>query len=127
MKKETVLLIVEDNAYELENYLLLTRKAGYVSFGVGNTQAARHFLESRCIDVLLCDVFLSEKEADGLVLIKEAVQLQPQIIPIVMSSHPDICIYQQAMKNGALFALKKPLINTDEIAIAVRAAKEKLR
>jgi len=42
-----------------------------------------------------------------------------------MSSHPDINIYQQAINNGALFALKKPLVNADEIEIAVRAAKEK--
>lgn len=125
MKKEEVLLIVEDNAYELENYLLLGRKAGFACFGVGNIQAAKYFLESRRIDVLLSDIFLSDKEADGLSVVKEAIQLQPQILPIVMSSNPDIKIYQQAMNNGALFALKKPLINADEIAIAVRAAKEK--
>lgn len=125
MKKEDVLLIVEDNSYELENYLVFCKKAGFKSYGVSSLEAAKAVLESKRVDVLITDLHLSPQASEGLQVIEEALHIQNQIIPIVMSSHPDHRLYHEAIHKGALFALKKPLINEDEIIIAVRSAREK--
>ncbi len=127
MKREDVLLIVEDNSFELQSYMILAKNAGLKALGVSTIQDARKVLESCRVDILLTDMFLSagSKSPEGLDLLEEAREMQVQIVPIVMSSHPDVKIYQQAMDRGALFALKKPLINADEILIAINSAKEK--
>lgn len=124
--REDVILIVENNPYELESAVILAKKAGFVSFGVANVEAAKQLLDSRRIDILLTDIFLTDKPdgMEGLALISEALATQNSILPMVMSSHPDEKIYQKAMKQGAMFALKKPLVNADEISIAIRASKE---
>ncbi len=125
--QDEAILIVENNPYELESAIILAKKAGLSSFGVANTEAAIQLLEGRRFDILLTDIFLSENTngLEGLTFIDDALAIQPNILPMVMSSHPDERIYQKAMNQGALFALKKPLVNADEIMIAIRASKEK--
>lgn len=127
MKRLESLLIVEDDPFELESYLFLANKAGYRSFGVGSFEEAQSFLESKKVEVLLTDIFLKEQNFHpyGLDLVEFARKNYAQIIPLIMSSHPNKELYQDAMNKGALFALKKPLINSDEIDIAIRSAKEK--
>ncbi len=127
MRSEDIILIVEDRPYELESYIMLARSANLKPFGVSSFEAARAFLESKRVHVLLTDIFLSSDPngCEGLRLVQESLEMQPHILPLIMSSHPDERLYKEAMDKGALFALKKPLINTDEILIAIQAAKEK--
>jgi DNA-binding NtrC family response regulator len=125
-RKES-LLLVEDHPSELENYGFLAKKAGYDVFCASNFESAMHFLENRRVDILISDLFLSpsSKSPEGLLVVRELIRQQPHALPIVMSSTPDHEIYRQAMSDGALFALKKPLLNEDEIHIAIREAREK--
>lgn len=125
MKKQETLLIVEDDPYELESYLILAKKAGFDVLGVTSSQDAKYFLDKQRIDILITDIFLKDHEPEGIALVREALSQQQQVLPLVMSSHPDKDLFLKAIEEGALFFLKKPLINSDEISIAVRMAKEK--
>ena len=125
MTYTSVMLIVEDNRYELDKYLLLAKKAGFSGFGVSNAEDAKAFLEENRVDVLLCDIFLRDQIPVGLDLLTQALQIQGNILPIVMSSFPDEAVYKEAMDRGALHSIKKPIINADELLIAVRASREK--
>ncbi|MBI2602851.1 MAG: sigma-54-dependent Fis family transcriptional regulator [Deltaproteobacteria bacterium] len=127
MTKDFVLLIVEDQAYELQSYVGLARKSGMTVIGVTNETSALQTLEKQKVDGLLTDIYLTDDRGvlEGITLVREALSLQPALIPLIMSSSPDERVYLKAMEVGALFALKKPLICADEIAIAIRAAREK--
>ncbi len=126
MKTPENMLLVEDISYELEAYVCLAKQAGFAVWGVRPKADALALLEQRPFDILISDVFLSETvQAEGLDLLREAIFLHPKLLTIVMSSHPSVDRFLEAMELGALFALKKPLISADEITIAVRMAKER--
>jgi DNA-binding response OmpR family regulator len=75
--REETILIVEDDPYELERSILLAKKAGFASFGVGNIEAARHLLENKRFDILLTDIFLRkmDEKMEGLQILSEALNL----------------------------------------------------
>lgn len=127
MKRKEHILIVEDNKFDLEHFAILANKAGFECYCVPNLESARNFIQTNRIDILITDIFLSfpSNRTDGIDLIRETLELQPHILPLVISGTPDQQIYLEAIKNGALFYLKKPVVNEDEILIAIETAQER--
>jgi len=123
------ILIVEDDFDELSHCVSLVRELGYDCAGVSNREDALEMLAVRVFEFILVDLFLSTGTgtdgADGIGLIRDACALRSPIVPIVMSSYPSKDLYFKAFDAGALYALKKPILNSDEIVMAVRFASEK--
>ncbi|WP_141733302.1 sigma-54-dependent transcriptional regulator [Oligoflexus tunisiensis] len=115
------LLIVEDEAAVLQNYLEFGKAAGFETRGALDFESARELLQKSAFDIMLVDVHLSQRlaGAEGLELIKLAHQESPQILPIATSSDPSLDIYQQALKNGAYGFLRKPLLSAEDLKIAI--------
>ncbi|MBP6217728.1 MAG: sigma-54-dependent Fis family transcriptional regulator [Oligoflexales bacterium] len=120
------LLIVEDNVEELSSCLSLMKGLKYEVRGLSSFLEAETLLKKKKVDLLFVDLFLSsDPNPLGIELLKLAVKFNPSVLPIIMSSHPDAQLYLRAMEEGALYAIKKPLINQDELTIAITEARER--
>lgn len=80
-------------------------------------------LRKDAADILLADIRMPGM--DGIELIRNAIELQPDIQCIVMTGHGGIETAVEAMRLGAVNYLRKP-VGVDELDIAVQKSLEKL-
>jgi DNA-binding NtrC family response regulator len=123
MSMKTRILIVEDHADSAEFLRLLLEPEGYIVEVAGSGQQARHSLVSFKPEVILMDLMLPDVE--GLDLLREFRAASPETCVIVVSGHGSITVAVEAMENGALSFIEKPL-NPSVLKAQLHKAGEKL-
>ncbi|HEX9049983.1 MAG TPA: diguanylate cyclase [Anaeromyxobacter sp.] len=114
---QTVLL-VDDERFARTVYSDYLRGAGYDVEVADGADAALALLERRRFDVLLTDVILPGAK-DGLQLLDQAKQLDPNVGVIVMTALDKVDPAVRAMKSGASDYLVKP-VSPEALQLAVQ-------
>jgi len=112
----------EESMRHLLNVILTDR--GYDVRAVSNGEDALRELSSRDYDLVLSDVRMPRM--DGLVLLRRALELHPELTFIVMSAYGTHDTAIEAMKAGAYDYVSKPF-KPDEVVLVLRKAEERLR
>lgn len=84
---------------------------------------AVNILETECVDVILTDIVMPRR--DGLQLIHDALEINPYIKTVILSSHDDFNYAKEAMRLGSFDYLTKP-VNYDELKDIFRKLKSVL-
>jgi len=113
------LLIVDDEPDMLENCTRILGKAGYECLTVSDSLKAMPLLEAERPDVLLTD--LKMPGVDGLRLLRQARQVDPQMPVIILTAFATIESAVEAMKEGAFDYVSKPF-SVDQLKLAVDRA-----
>ena len=123
MSITTRVLIVEDHADSAEFLRLLLEPEGYSSKSRRplSRRAKTSTLEKP--DIVLMDLMLPDVE--GLDLLRELRTMNPDSQIIVVSGHGSISVAVEAMENGALSFIEKP-INPSVLMAQLHKAAEKL-
>jgi FixJ family two-component response regulator len=123
MNEQTV-FIVDDDSSVRKGLTRLIRVAG---FNVESFESAREFLDSEHLERPGCIILdVQMPEMTGPELQEELVKTQNCLPIIFLSAHGDVPITAQAMKNGAVDFLTKPVDGADLIK-AIHISLEKNR
>lgn len=117
VKQKSKLLIVEDEALFARAVMRRLQKAGYECEHVESLQDARSVLRQFMPDIVLLDMRLPD--GNGLDLLPEFVAKNAAVI--VMTAHGEISDAVNAMKQGAIDYLKKP-IDLEELLLSIQKA-----
>jgi len=123
MSMTTRVLIVEDHADSAEFLRLLLEPEGYIVKTAGTAEHTRKEVEASKPDIILMDLMLPDVE--GLDLLRELRSMRPESQVIVVSGHGSISVAVEAMENGALSFIEKPL-NPSVLMAQLHKAAEKL-
>ncbi|MEA4909238.1 MAG: response regulator [Anaerolineaceae bacterium] len=104
-KKGSVIII--DDEVELVSALseMLT-KHGYTAQGFSKPNQAMETIQARSFDIMLVDLMMPE--IDGITLIRQAHELDPNMICIMMTGQGTVQTAVEAMKSGAYDYILKP-------------------
>lgn len=116
------LLIVDDEPYIINAITRLLRGENLELLAAENGAKAIAVLEERMIDVILLDVKLPD--ISGLDVLRQARQMDPEIVIVIMSGHGTIKMAVEAMKEGAFEFISKPFETNDLIPLTVNRALE---
>ncbi len=117
IKQKSKLLIVEDEAMFARAVMRRLQQAGYECEHVESLQDARTILKQFVPDIVLLDMRLPD--GNGLDLLTEFVAKNAAVI--VMTAHGEISDAVNAMKQGAIDYLKKP-IDLEELLLSIQKA-----
>lgn len=117
VKQQSKILIVEDEALFARAVMRRLQKAGYECEHVESLQDARLVSRQFAADILLLDMRLPD--GNGLDLLAEFVA--KKIAVVVMTAHGEISDAVNAIKQGAVDYLKKP-IDLEELLIVIQKA-----
>lgn len=124
MARALDILIVDDD----ERLRIAARKVlsgeGYTVECAGGVQEAVELLKQRDAAVVLSDLRLPG--ADGMALLKQVRELQPEIEVVMITAHGSVEKAVEAMRLGAYDFIEKPL-NSDELLKIITRALEKQR
>jgi two-component system response regulator AtoC len=117
-------LVVDDEESMRHLLSVILTDRGYEVRAVSNGEDALRELSSRDYDLVLSDVRMPRM--DGLVLLRRALELHPELTFIVMSAYGTHDTAIEAMKAGAYDYVSKPF-KPDEVVLVLRKAEERLR
>lgn len=100
------ILVVEDEELSRINLERALRKEGYEVKGVENGLLAVELLKKEKFDVVLTDLKMEFK--DGMAVLKEAKELQPDIQVIIITGYATVESAVEAMRQGAYYYISKP-------------------
>ncbi|HEV2270751.1 MAG TPA: response regulator [Steroidobacteraceae bacterium] len=100
------LLVVDDEAAQVEALCRTLEDEGYSVMGFTGTGAALAALRGGCFDIVLTD--LTMPGMDGIAFLNAAREIDPGLAGIVMTGHGSIATAVEAMKAGALDYILKP-------------------
>src|SRR5258708_7203328 len=113
-------ILVIDDEPELKKILVESLAAqGYETIGFSSGHDALRELRTREVDILLTDLMMPEM--DGITLLQEALKLDPNLIPIVMTGQGTIQSAVDAMKLGAFDYVLKPFRLKSLMPVLTRA------
>jgi two-component system, sensor histidine kinase and response regulator len=120
------ILVVDDEVPQVRALCETLESEGYDTFGVTSGEAAFAALRSQRFDLILTDLMLPN--TDGIAVLREALQIDPELVGIIMTGQGTIATAVEAMKSGALDYILKPFKLSLVIPILSRAlAVRKLR
>jgi DNA-binding NtrC family response regulator len=124
MKKNTTILILDDDVEFLRALNIALTSEGYTVMGAGNPGAAMDYVLQRRqrFDVLITDVQMLV--IDGLKVLAMVKQSFPDIAVIVISAFGRPDIREQAAQLGAFAYLDKPFNKQQIVALIEQATKE---
>jgi len=117
LKQQSKILIVEDEALFARAVMRRLQKSNYECAHVESVQAARDIVKQFFPDIVLLDMRLPD--GNGLDLLPFFVAKNAMVI--VMTAHGEISDAVNAMKQGAVDYLKKP-IDLEELLLSVQKA-----
>jgi two-component system response regulator AtoC len=117
LKQQSKLLIVEDEVLFARAVMRRLQKAGYECAHVEGLQDARTIFKQFSPDIVLLDMRLPD--GNGLDLLADLVV--KNVAVIVMTAHGEISDAVNAIKQGAIDYLKKP-IDLEELLLSVQKA-----
>ncbi|HEV8332814.1 MAG TPA: ATP-binding protein [Steroidobacteraceae bacterium] len=113
------LLIIDDETAQVTALCRTLQAEGYSATGFTLPSQCLAALRQGAFDILITD--LSMPEMDGILLLRAASEIEPDLVGIVMTGHGTISSAVEAMKSGALDYILKPF-NLDGIrAVLARA------
>jgi len=118
---EANILIVEDNEDICLTIADNLRKAGHQVIPVFTGEDALELLHKQLFDLMLLDIRLPKK--DGMQILKEAHEIDPDLLVVMITAHGTIQSAVEAMKAGAYDFLMKPF-ELDELRLVVAKALE---
>jgi signal transduction histidine kinase/FixJ family two-component response regulator len=101
------ILIVDDEVGVVSALTRLLTREGFETRGCSTSSEALSALRQIGYDVLLSDLMMPDM--DGIMLLRSALAIDPNLIGIVMTGHGDIHTAVEAMKSGAFDYITKPL------------------
>ncbi|HCT7900551.1 TPA: sigma-54-dependent response regulator transcription factor ZraR [Enterobacter cloacae] len=101
------ILVVDDDISHCTILQALLRGWGYDVAQAYSGRAALEQLRIRVFDLVICDVRMAE--IDGIATLKEIKALNPAIPVLIMTAYSSVETAVEALKNGALDYLIKPL------------------
>jgi DNA-binding NtrC family response regulator len=116
-KQQSKLLIVEDETLFARAVVRRLQKSGYECAHVESLQDARNIVKQFTPDIVLLDMRLPD--GNGLDLLTEFVA--KGAVVIVMTAHGEISDAVNAMKQGAVDYLKKP-VDLEELLLSIQKA-----
>jgi DNA-binding NtrC family response regulator len=122
MPTEARVLIIEDDADSAEFVRLMIEPEGYDVTVAATAARARDRVKASTPDIILMDLMLPD--AEGLDLLRELRVLSPDSQVLVVSGHGSISVAVEAMENGALSFIEKP-INPSILMAQLHKAAEK--
>jgi two-component system, NtrC family, sensor kinase len=117
------LLLVDDEAALLKNLSRLAERAGAVTHGAENAEAALAVLKTTPVDVSVLDVRMPGM--DGIALLKEIKKHWPDMEVILMTGHATPQDGVEGIKAGAFDYLTKPLV-VDHLLNKIGQAHERI-
>src|SRR5438094_3291032 len=113
-------ILVVDDEVELKNVLVeaLTSQ-DYETVGFNSGEEALAALRGESFDVLLTDLMMPGM--DGIALLRESMQIDPHLVPIMMTGHGTIQTAVDAMKVGAFEYVLKPFRLQTVLPVLTRA------
>jgi len=115
------ILIVEDEAAQRDALSGFLKKKGFDVKAASSGMEALEIIQAHAVDLILTD--LKMPGMDGLELLTQVREINPDTGVIVMTAFGSIEGATQAMKNGALDYLTKP-IDLDQLEVTVAKALE---
>lgn len=113
------ILVVDDDQDALDALEVILRRENYTVFTATSGEAALECLQKEQVAILLCDVKMPNM--DGLTLLRHVKAEDSSTVVIMMSGHHDVSAAVEAMKQGALDYLLKPL-NKNDVVRAIQKA-----
>lgn len=101
------ILIVDDDARIVSALTTLLTREGFETRGCATSAEALSVLRQIDYDILLSDLMMPD--VDGIMLLRSALAIDPNLIGIVMTGHGDIHTAVEAMRSGAFDYVTKPL------------------
>ncbi|MBI3145839.1 MAG: sigma-54-dependent Fis family transcriptional regulator [Pseudogulbenkiania sp.] len=114
--------LVEDDPVVRHGCAQALRLAGFAVTDFGDAESALAALGRELPGALVSDVRLPGR--DGLALLREALQLDPELPVILVTGHGDVTLAVQAMREGAYDFIEKPF-PSERLAEVVGRALEK--
>jgi DNA-binding NtrC family response regulator len=125
------ILFVEDDRLEIQNISSLLKSLGVNFTHAATVSEAIRELVIQPYDYLLTDLHIETRagveKPDGLIVIRSAVEQQPNITIVATSSDPRTEVVSAALATGAHHFVRKPLSKADEIEIAFKLADQRRR
>jgi two-component system response regulator GlrR len=118
------ILVVDDDQNVLTVIQMRLEAEGYRVFKATDTKQALKLSENNDIDLAVIDLIL--KQEDGIELMENLHQANPDVPVIILTAHGSIDSAVQAMKKGALNYLTKPF-NYQELLLQINNCLEKSR
>jgi len=103
-------LIVEDEAI-VRDSLRDSLKDSHEVSAVGSAEEALDLVKQRDFDVMVADVRLPGMS--GIQLVREVREAKPYIMPVIVTAYPSVELAVDAMKQGAVDYLVKPVSVND--------------
>ena len=119
MKKETLLLVVDDDAAHRTMLRTLLGGWGYKTFEADDGGTAIEEVRERAFDLILMDIRMVK--VSGLEALREIKVINPAIPVIIMTAYSSVDTAVEALKNGAYDYLTKPL-DFDELRFTIERA-----
>jgi signal transduction histidine kinase len=113
------LLIVDDEAAHTRALCDTLAIEGYATTGFESASAAIQAMHEQSFDLLLTDLMMPER--DGVELLREVQQIDPDIVGIVMTGHATIDTAVKAMQAGACDYIVKPFRMNQLLPVISRA------
>lgn len=114
-------LVLDDHEATRTRVARVLSKEGYTVLTASDGEEGLNLIGSKRLDLVLADVRMPKK--DGLTVLREAKQLQPDIEVIVVTGYGDEEVVVQALREGANNFIRKP-IDIGQTLIAIQKALE---
>jgi signal transduction histidine kinase len=106
MATKARLLIVDDEAAQMQALCETWKDHGYASVGLTNGEAALAALRQAPFDLLLADLMMPGM--NGIALLRAALETDPMLVGIIMTGEGTISTAVEAMQSGAMDYILKP-------------------
>ena len=121
MKRDGVILIVDDEANMRRVLGALLRREGFHTLEAGDGEAALEILKQEAVDAVLTD--LKMPHMNGLELLDESRKRAPGVPVILLTAHGTVGSAVEALKHGAFDFLTKPFEPDDVCQVVAKAVK----
>lgn len=118
-RPSTKILIVDDEEALLKALCNTLKDAGFDAMGFSRGADALAALRENKFELLLSDLMMPEM--DGIVLLKNALEIDPDLIVIIMTGAGTIATAVEAMKSGAFDYVLKPFKLNVMLPVLARA------
>jgi len=121
VKRERVVLIVDDEDFVRESMVDLLQSEGYRPISAGSAREAMKLIDVEPVTAVITD--LRMPGGDGLEVLREVKRIRRDLPVVVLTGVGTIDDAVSAMKAGAFDFIQKP-VNPDEFSLLVRRATE---